>query len=252
MPDTPTPEWRPLRPSEAADAARLVRTSFPQHLTDYLPYCQPGAGRYFADVASGRRPPAPHQRLLAVTSADEVIGFVDLRVGETVFLSYVVLTETARGHGLGRALLERLLRELGDRPWELDVFDYNTPARRLYESLGFRETAVSTWRTAPLSPTGPLPDVRWPELEESAARLSTYGFTMMTADVGGRAVTVGLPSSRAARGVPGDDRQAALLRDLARRVGSLRTELRALDEAATWGTPVARVHRLRHPGAGRR
>jgi [ribosomal protein S18]-alanine N-acetyltransferase len=47
-----------------------------------------------------------------------------------------------RRHGLGRALAERLLEELGARGARsvfLEVRDSNTAARRLYEALGFRE-----------------------------------------------------------------------------------------------------------------
>ena len=50
----------------------------------------------------------------------------------------------ARGHGSGRALLERLLedaRARGDRRMRLEVFESNAPARALYERGGFRTTA---------------------------------------------------------------------------------------------------------------
>lgn len=45
---------------------------------------------------------------------------------------------SAQGQGVGRALLAAALGR-GLRPLTLDVFEKNRPARRLYESRGFRE-----------------------------------------------------------------------------------------------------------------
>ncbi|MFE5797999.1 GNAT family N-acetyltransferase [Streptomyces sp. NPDC056503] len=52
-----------------------------------------------------------------------------------------------RGEGYGRALMlvaERVTREAGERLLGLHVFAGNTPALRLYESLGYRTTHVNS------------------------------------------------------------------------------------------------------------
>jgi RimJ/RimL family protein N-acetyltransferase len=84
--------------------------------------------------------------LLIALDDHEVIGMLDLwagdkphsrhmgRLGTSVLASY-------RGKGVGRKLLERAIDEA--RKWpgfcriELDVVPWNTPAIRLYESVGF-------------------------------------------------------------------------------------------------------------------
>ncbi len=55
------------------------------------------------------------------------------------------VTGAARGRGVGRALLNALLklaREQGHRALSLSV-DRQNPARRLYEHMGFRDAGVS-------------------------------------------------------------------------------------------------------------
>ena len=56
-----------------------------------------------------------------------------------------------RGRGLGRAAMlaaEQLAREVGYTEIALNVFGFNEPARRLYDSLGYR--VVSTQMSKPL------------------------------------------------------------------------------------------------------
>lgn len=55
-----------------------------------------------------------------------------------------------RGRGLGRATMlaaEALLREAGIAELGLNVFGFNAPARRLYESLGYRVVATQMIKT---------------------------------------------------------------------------------------------------------
>jgi ribosomal protein S18 acetylase RimI-like enzyme len=61
---------------------------------------------------------------------------------EDCWIEDLFVAETARGSGLGRAMVEAAVaraKERGCRRIELDVDDENAPARALYESLGFVE-----------------------------------------------------------------------------------------------------------------
>jgi ribosomal protein S18 acetylase RimI-like enzyme len=97
------------------------------------------------------------QRLLAEENADYLlaavdpdsppVGFCALRYRYGVWLDGldccledVFVEESARGTGLGQALVEAAItraRERGAKRVELDVNDQNTPAWKLYEKLGF-------------------------------------------------------------------------------------------------------------------
>lgn len=61
----------------------------------------------------------------------------------------IAVAEGHRGHGYGRALMlvaERVALGAGERLLGLHVFAGNTPAIRLYESLGYRTTYVNSWK----------------------------------------------------------------------------------------------------------
>jgi ribosomal protein S18 acetylase RimI-like enzyme len=63
-----------------------------------------------------------------------------------VYLYAIWLDESVRGRGLGRQAMQWLEHETRRRGFdriELNVFGGNTTARRLYESLGYPEVAVS-------------------------------------------------------------------------------------------------------------
>jgi ribosomal protein S18 acetylase RimI-like enzyme len=66
--------------------------------------------------------------------------------GRTVaYLYEIEIDEAERGRGLGRAAMEAFEREAARRgltELELNVFGGNMVARSLYQSLGWRETAV--------------------------------------------------------------------------------------------------------------
>ncbi|MGA5196902.1 GNAT family N-acetyltransferase [Streptomyces exfoliatus] len=75
-------------------------------------------------------------------------GRMELEPGRwAAFVYNIEVEEEQRGHGYGRALMllaERVAREAGDTLLGLHVFAGNTPAIRLYESLGFRTTYVNS------------------------------------------------------------------------------------------------------------
>ncbi|WP_030551821.1 GNAT family N-acetyltransferase [Streptomyces exfoliatus] len=75
-------------------------------------------------------------------------GRMELEPGRwAAFVYNIEVEEEQRGHGYGRALMllaERVAREAGDTLLGLHVFAGNTPAIRLYESLGYRTTHVNS------------------------------------------------------------------------------------------------------------
>lgn len=76
-----------------------------------------------------------------VAETDEIIGFAGLwHIADEGHITNVAVKRQARGLGLGEALLVALIqvaRELGLRAMTLEVRVSNTPARSLYEKLGF-------------------------------------------------------------------------------------------------------------------
>jgi GNAT superfamily N-acetyltransferase len=89
----------------------------------------------------------PRGRLLVATVAGEVAGAgalkpVDAHTGE---IKRMYVRPAARGHGAGRALLERLLsdaRGIGYRTARLETATFMTEAQALYRSLGFRDVPM--------------------------------------------------------------------------------------------------------------
>ncbi|MEU0401407.1 GNAT family N-acetyltransferase [Streptomyces sp. NPDC006197] len=76
------------------------------------------------------------------------VGRMEREPGKgTAFVFEVEVVEGERGKGYGRALMllaEHVALEAGERLVELHVFAGNTPAIRLYESLGYRTTRVNS------------------------------------------------------------------------------------------------------------
>jgi ribosomal protein S18 acetylase RimI-like enzyme len=82
---------------------------------------------------------------LVAVRGSEVIGWCDIRPQEWDGFSHcgrlgMGVRADFRGHGIGRRLIEATLQRAGEKGLErveLEVFASNTPAIRLYESLGF-------------------------------------------------------------------------------------------------------------------
>jgi ribosomal protein S18 acetylase RimI-like enzyme len=82
---------------------------------------------------------------------EPVVGHLWMRVRPLsteveAFVFDVEVLDQARGRGLGRATMldaERRARELGATVLRLNVFGHNTPALRLYETLGYGVTSTS-------------------------------------------------------------------------------------------------------------
>jgi ribosomal protein S18 acetylase RimI-like enzyme len=137
-----TPRVWVAEPAEAETVARLL-VAFRNHLgVDW-----PSDNAFLAGV----------ERLIETRDAKYLLGAPDddsppagvaqlrFRYGlwwaaEDALLEDLFVDASARGSGLGRALLERALaeaRERGCRRIELDVNDHNAAALGLYRSLGF-------------------------------------------------------------------------------------------------------------------
>ncbi|WP_137990480.1 GNAT family N-acetyltransferase [Streptomyces vilmorinianum] len=77
-------------------------------------------------------------------------GRIELEPGlHGAFVYDIEVAEAHRGQGYGRALMllaERVALGAGESLLGLHVFAGNTPAIRLYESLGYRTTYVNSWK----------------------------------------------------------------------------------------------------------
>jgi ribosomal protein S18 acetylase RimI-like enzyme len=118
----------PVRPG--ADAWARRRPQYVEWLTG-------GSGRMFAAVPA---PDAgePRGYAVIVTEPPGPTWAMGERTGE---LESLVVAATARGAGIGTALVERCrdaLREDGVEYWTVSVVEVNEGATRLYERAGFR------------------------------------------------------------------------------------------------------------------
>ncbi len=91
-----------------------------------------------------------HEVMHIVAESDVVVGY--LWIGRDLshdlgawWVWDIVIDADKRGRGLGRAAMiagEQLARSQGAQSLGLSVFDFNSAARGLYESLGYEETSV--------------------------------------------------------------------------------------------------------------
>ncbi|MET9699106.1 GNAT family N-acetyltransferase [Streptomyces sp. NPDC006529] len=92
-------------------------------------------------------PATPGVDLLVLEAAGVRVGHIWVgRVDGQAYVFDVEVDEEQRGHGHGRSLMllaEGAVRAAGLATLGLHVFAGNTPAERLYESLGYRYTAVN-------------------------------------------------------------------------------------------------------------
>ncbi len=70
--------------------------------------------------------------------------YAELEEDQSLYISGIAVEEEVRGQGIGRALMiaaDRRAEELDCRSISLIVFEQNEGAKRLYDRLGFKETA---------------------------------------------------------------------------------------------------------------
>ncbi|MEO0574377.1 MAG: GNAT family N-acetyltransferase [Pseudomonadota bacterium] len=142
-------DWT-IRTSHAEDLAALLEM-IPQ-LADFpLPQTRDPRDLWQGDARLLQRHfngETDHTRVLVADSeTDGIIGFALTSLGEEVLshdpsahLEALVVSDKARGKGVGRALLlatEQLATTSGAQTLTLTAFNSNTRARGLYESVGF-------------------------------------------------------------------------------------------------------------------
>jgi len=138
---------REMRSSDAVKGALLLGSSFPQELGRYLPYAQAGTGHFLEDELA-RACKDPTKKFLVFEDEDQIAGFAEYRLEgvETAHLAYICVADWARRRGVATALVEQFLASHPSvRRLELDVFEKNLAAARLYEGLGFATVGVTSW-----------------------------------------------------------------------------------------------------------
>ncbi len=180
---------------------------------------------------------------LAVRDGVPVAGALVARRGWTARLAGMSVVPEARGQGVGRALVARLLEEArarGERAMELEVIESNASAVRLYESAGFRRRrrlvgALGRPSAGPVVPEGLTEE----DPRALAAAVGAHGWPDLPWQVSAETLAHATPPAEAwrlgpswalvARPDPGTLVVRALLTEsAARRQGHARTLLQAL------------------------
>jgi ribosomal protein S18 acetylase RimI-like enzyme len=110
--------------------------------------------RYFAELRTSDHPASrerwvadlmPHTFFLEEDGRKVGYAFVEV-FGDLGYIRHVVVDASARGRGVGRALMNEIARRLRQarcKRWELNVKPDNLPAMRLYESVGMKTQHAS-------------------------------------------------------------------------------------------------------------
>ena len=120
------------------------------------------------------------QSRIALRDGQPVAAALIARRGWTSRLAGMAVVPAARRQGVGRALMDQLLREArarGDRAMELEVIEQNLPAVALYEGLGFlslrRLTGHAGRPAADADASLPLEEI---DVREFARLVAVHGF----------------------------------------------------------------------------
>jgi GNAT superfamily N-acetyltransferase len=148
-----------MREDEFAPWLPQMRDDYAQAMIDDGGFAAEGAAaQAAADVEAlfpGGRP-SPEQLVFVIEADGEPVGRLwlcereDMSKQPCLFVYDVHLDEAHRGRGYGRAamlLAEEEARRRGLERVALNVFGRNAVARRLYQSLGYEENAVSMSKT---------------------------------------------------------------------------------------------------------
>ncbi|HEU5349838.1 MAG TPA: GNAT family N-acetyltransferase [Ktedonobacterales bacterium] len=130
------------------------------HYTALPDIFRPPAGpsrerKYIEDTLSN-----PGARIFAAEQGNEIIGLADAAIREAaqwsalvprswVHIRDIIVDERFRGMGVGKSLLARIeawARELRIPHVELLVWEFNTPARMVYEQSGFRTLSRTMYK----------------------------------------------------------------------------------------------------------
>jgi len=92
------------------------------------------------DYAALFSPDAPKRLALVAEDVEQLCGFIIARCGVDEWeIENVVIAPSHRRKGIGSELVRRVVQQAGELPVLLEVRQSNTPARQLYQQLGFRE-----------------------------------------------------------------------------------------------------------------
>jgi RimJ/RimL family protein N-acetyltransferase len=170
----------------------LLQEAWSPELRPYLTSTQHGMTA-FLDVHLTHPESFSHKRYYVATDADDqAIGFAEFRLSAAKigFLSYICVSERARGHGIATSLIEHFVKSHDPlERLELDVFVDNVPALQFYEKLGFTQRSQSAWLRRGL----PLPSkaLSLSNPPESAAAHTAYGFCELKLQWQGKDVRLG-------------------------------------------------------------
>ncbi len=151
------PEIRDYKDEDEAHLIELIR-QLQSHETAYYDRMIPPdeiAGWYVDGIRRDCRDYAGHIRLAWL--ADAPLGYcaimtrvpneeVDERTFDYAFVSEIVIAKSARGQGIGKALLrdaEALARAANAKWLRINVLAKNTVARDIYDRFGFEEHVVT-------------------------------------------------------------------------------------------------------------
>jgi ribosomal protein S18 acetylase RimI-like enzyme len=147
------PTIRLARPDDAGALAALAKATFCETFVDGFTLNYPEEDlRHFLEESYALGKVAawindPDGQVLVAERDGRLIGYVQsgintlpckaARAGDGE-LKRIYVSKSAQGLGLGRALLERALQWLGDRPIFIGVWSGNLKAQKLYGHYGFK------------------------------------------------------------------------------------------------------------------
>lgn len=173
---------RTLTEADVPTVSRLIRDSFGTALRPFMTYTQHGIGAFLSVAVRYPGSDPGRYLLVAVDEANPrgIMGFAEFRIqeGDVGFLSYICVTESARGRGIARAIISSFTDDHSElNELQLDVFRDNAPAVSLYQKLGFKPTGAVAWVTRSIPPSAGAARIR--SLPTAMANLSAYGFCEM-------------------------------------------------------------------------
>lgn len=148
---------RAANDTDANSIVQLVKDAFDPKILNAMTYGCCGIESYVR--ASCTLPRNVSDTLFYVADdGTQVVGCIELRlIGTTVFLNYICTHQGFRQKGLGKELLRKaiqLARTSSSSNMSLDVFYFNSIAKRWYEKLGFEIESSTAWWSIPLNSGG--------------------------------------------------------------------------------------------------
>ena len=146
-----------IRTARFPEDRELVRTLFREYQAAIgVDLCFQGFEAELRDLPGGYGEPKGF--VLCAESEGQVVGCVALKPlgGDIAEMKRLFIRPAGRGHGLGRQLVDELVRrarELGYTRVCLDTLPSMTQAQQLYSSLGFKDIAPYT--------NNPIPGTRY-------------------------------------------------------------------------------------------